>query len=118
MPNIRKAPFGARILVAGLLGMAVATPAMADDSQLLVNRGADTRSVEVQYSDLNLDTAYGRDTLEIRVNNAAESVCDITGGSRWLDKSREALACFNQAKQGALAQLAAEGVPVETLAGG
>jgi len=118
MPNIRKAPFGACILVAGLLSLGLAAPAIASDSEVVVNRGADTRMIEVRYSDLDLNTAYDRDTLEIRINNAAEAVCDINGGSRQMDNLPEAKACFEQAKQGAIAQLASRGVPVETLAGG
>ncbi len=118
MPFIRKAPAGARILVASILGLALATPAMANDDALVVNRTADTRMIEISYADLDLTNAYDRDTLEIRINNAAEAVCDIMGGSRQMDNLPSAKACFAEAKQGALAQLAARGVPVEVLAGG
>ncbi len=118
MPFIRKAPIGVRVFAAGLLGLAFATPAMAGADEVVVNRATNARTIEVVYSDLDLTNAYDRDTLEIRINNAAEAVCDIVGGSRQMDNLPQAKACFAEAKQGALAQLASRGVPTEALAGG
>ena len=47
----------------------IATPALADSVV--------TQSVQVRYSDLDLSTQAGQDTLERRLNQAAESVCGI-----------------------------------------
>lgn len=118
MPNIRNAPAGVRFLAAGLLGLAFATPAMATDSDVVVNQNLDTRMIEVKISDLDFSNSFDRDTLEIRINNAAEAVCDIAGGSKMMDRLPEAKACFAEAKKGAIAQLAARGVPAKVLAGG
>ena len=118
MPITLIAPTGARFLVAGLLGLAVATPALADQGDVLVSQHLlDQRSIAVEYGDLDLTSAYDRDTLQIRINRAARAVCDIAGGSKH-DRLPEARACFEKARDNAVDQLAASGVPASALAGG
>ena len=116
MLNFTKAPRGAAFAVASLIGLAVASPAIADNSEVLVRQTLDHRAVTVETSDLDLTTAYDRDTLHIRIDNAARTVCDINGGSK-IDRLPDARACFDAARQSAVSQLAARGVPAVALAG-
>ncbi len=117
MPKTRKAPRGAAILAACLIGLTATAPAFADSSEVLVQQPHDRNAVVVETADLDLANAYDRDTLQIRIDNAARAVCDINGGSK-IDKLPDARACFDAARQSAVSQLAASGVPQSALAGG
>ncbi|MEN7538550.1 UrcA family protein [Aurantiacibacter flavus] len=117
MPIMQKAPRGAAIFVAGLLGMTAMAPAFASDGEVLVSQSLDHNAVVIETADLDLTSAYDRDTLQIRIDNAARTVCDINGGSK-IDRLPDARACFNDARESAVSQLAARGVPASALAGG
>lgn len=113
MPNLSNmsstAAHGARALMVGLAAL-VAAPALAvDDSELVVSpQGGDVRMVEVRIGDLDLTSAYDRDTLEIRIDRAARAVCDVNKGSK-LDQLPDARQCVDQAREGAMAQVAVRG---------
>ena len=117
MPKFAKAPRGSTILVASLIGLAASGPALADSSEVLVRQSLDQNAIVISIADLDLASAYDRDTLQIRINRAARQVCDIADGSL-NDDTPKARACFEQARQGAVSQLAARGVPMNVLAGG
>ncbi|WP_137679908.1 UrcA family protein [Aurantiacibacter suaedae] len=117
MPNFAKTPRGAALFAASLIGMAAMAPAFASDGEVLVSQSLDHSAVVVDTADLDLTTAYDRDTLQIRIDNAARAVCDINGGSK-IDRLPDARACFNGARESAMSQLAARGVPASALAGG
>lgn len=106
-----------RTVLAGLVAIAAANGALAaSDAQLLVS-GHDARTVPVSLSGLDLANSYDRATLNIRIDRAAQRVCDVHGGSK-LDGGPDALACLTQAKAGAATQLARLGLPVpERMAG-
>lgn len=117
MPKTRKAPRGAAILAASLIGLTATAPAFADNSEVLVQQPHDRNAVVIETADLDMTSAYDRDTLQIRINNAARTVCDINEGSK-VDKLPDARACFDAARESAVSQLAARGVPESALAGG
>lgn len=117
MPNLTKAPRGAALFAASLIGMTAMAPALANDGEVLVRQSLDLNSVVVETADLDLTSAYDRDTLQIRIDKAARTVCDINGGSK-IDRLPDARACFDAARQNAVSQLAARGVPADALAGG
>ena len=117
MSFISKAPRGAAILAASLIGLTAPAPAFADNSEVLVNQSLDRNAVVVETADLDMTSAYDRDTLQIRIDNAARAVCDINGGSK-IDKLPDARACFDAARDSAVSQLAARGVPASAFAGG
>ena len=106
MPNPLSARMVGRLALTGAFMFAVgATSAVA--GEVVVSQGArDVRTIEVKVADLDLTRAYDRDTLEIRVNKAARRVCDVHGGSK-LDRMADARGCVAEAKNGAMAQLAA-----------
>lgn len=59
-----------------------------------------TKSVGVQYSDLDLSTEEGREKLDRRINRAAQQVCEaneVATGTRI--PQREARECLRNAKQ-------------------
>lgn len=114
MPNLNKAQILGRAAVAGLLGLCATGALAASDPELVVSerQNADTRAVEVRASDLNLNDAHDQRTLALRVERAAREVCDMYAGSE-LDKLPSAQACLAEAREGALAQLQARGLPAE-----
>lgn len=120
MPMNTQIRLPGRAMLAGLIaltatGMGSAALA-ASEPQLLVS-GRDARTVPVSLSGLDLAKAYDRATLNIRIDRAAQRVCDVNGGSK-LDGGPDALACLTQAKAGAATQLARLGLPVpERMAG-
>lgn len=83
-------------IAAALLGLALtATPSLAKD-------------VEVRYGDLDLTSAQGQKTLEVRLRKAAREACDYdtrTTGS--MLPSHEARDCYIKATQKAQGQMAA-----------
>lgn len=119
MPNLKRS-FSAKPLIAGF-AVLMAAPAMAaDDSELVVSQpSGDLRVMEVKVGDLDLTSAYDRDTLEIRINRAADYVCDVNDGSK-LDRLPDARECLDRARAGAMAQLssAADVSPEMRSAGG
>ena len=117
MPIFQKAPRGAAILAASLIGLTAMAPAFANDGEVLVRQALDHNTAVVEAGDLDLTSTYDRDTLQIRIDNAARAVCDINGGSK-IDRLPDARACFDAARQNAVSQLAASGVPARALAGG
>ena len=110
MPNFRWAHAMGRAALGGVLTLCAAGALAADDAQMVVSPNGDARSVEVRVSDLNLADAYSQRTLELRIDRAAHQVCNVHDGSR-LNKLPGAVSCLTQARAGALAQLAANGVP-------
>ena len=117
MPIISKAPRGAAIVAASLIGLGAMAPAFASDGEVLVRQALDQNAVTIETADLDLTSAYDRDTLQIRIDNAAREVCDINGGSK-VDRLPDARACFASARQHAVSQLSARGVPASALSGG
>ena len=79
----------ALVAVLSLLGSA---QALADDG---------TRSIKVGYSDLDLTTQAGADTLYHRIRGAARQVCGYDGSSFWDQRSFRN--CFNGAVGNAVA---------------
>ena len=117
MPIFQKAPRGAAIVAASLIGLTAMAPAFASDGEVLVRQALDHSAVVIETADLDMTSAYDRDTLQIRIDNAARTVCDINGGSK-IDRLPDARACFDSARENAVSQLAARGVPASALAGG
>lgn len=98
------------IALAGLFGAATTGASAAGNTELLVQSQADTpRSIAVEVADLDMASAYDRDTLKIRIRNAARKVCDVSPGSV-LSTTDEATNCLDQAHQGAFAQLQSRGL--------
>ena len=58
-------------------GLAAALAASAMIATPAVAGNADTLSIQVRYSDLDLSTQAGQETLERRLTRAAEEVCGI-----------------------------------------
>jgi UrcA family protein len=122
MLNLNTAHLLGRAAVAGLLGLCATGALAASDPEFVVSQrpSGDTRGVEVRVADLNLNDTHAQRTLAIRVERAAREVCDMYAGSE-LDKMASARACLAEARDGALAQLEARGLPAEarrTAAGG
>lgn len=90
--------------VCAVFAMGLATPAFAGDD-LLVNYNRDTgtitRTQPVKISDLRLNTAAGRATLDRRITFAAKKVCDYNGGNG-LRPSQDYTRCFREARNTAL----------------
>lgn len=90
-----KRPLIATLSAALALGT-VAAPAMAGETHL-----------KVVYSDLNLNTVAGQETLERRIDAAAKKACgydEIRTGTRM--QNREVTRCYRQAKKQATTQMA------------
>lgn len=101
-----------RAVLAGLAAM-TATGALASAQPQLVvsSHDTDSRTVAVRTAGLNLADAHDRRTLQIRIERAARSVCDVNGGSK-LDAAPDAVACLADARAGALDQLRAQGFDI------
>jgi UrcA family protein len=88
-----------KVLVAAVvalsLGSAVATVTLVPQLALAAD-GADSRSLTVHYSDLNMNTEAGVASLYSRIRHAAEQVCGKVD-TRRLDEVTAAQACVNQA---------------------
>ncbi len=109
MPTNPIARFAGRALLTCLAGLGAATTLAAAEPEVVVEQNvADTRAVEIEVADLDLGSAYDRDTLTIRIDNAAREVCDVSSGSR-LDRLPDARACVEHAREQAFAQLANHG---------
>ncbi|WP_271078080.1 UrcA family protein [Aurantiacibacter sp. MUD61] len=84
-----KGGFAAAMIAAA----ALATPATAQDP-------GETVTVYVEYSDLDLSTEQGRDTLHVRLRDAAKEVCGmdirVTGSTL---PTAEARACYYEKLQ-------------------
>ena len=87
-------------LAAAALGLAVTAPAHAGSAEKM--------TINVDYSDINLATAKGQQTLENRIEKAVRTVCrinDVQTGSRLM--SRDARTCLAKARASARQQVAA-----------
>jgi UrcA family protein len=74
---------------------------------LLAAQPAIAASVEVQYDDLDLATAEGKQELDRRIDKAAENVCDVNEASVGTRvRTRETRDCIKQAKRQIADQLA------------
>jgi len=106
-----------RAVMAGLLGLCATGALAANDREMVVSQPSDrdTRMVEVRVSDLNLASTKGQRSLALRVDRAAKYVCDVYAGSE-LDKLPDARMCVADARDAAFAQLAAKGVPADSIA--
>lgn len=103
MPHFN-APRFAGALIAGFVALA-ATGASASEQTVVVGDGhATTRTIEVRYGDLNLANAAGRDRLANRIAYATRRACGVGLGST-LDHTSDATTCVAQARQSAAAQL-------------
>jgi UrcA family protein len=60
------------------------------------------RSVTIRYADLDMSSTDGVHTLYERIDDAAHLVCPE---GRRLEEQRQALACYQQALQGAVGQV-------------
>lgn len=126
MPIIKYAPRAGRAMMAGLFGLLASTAFAADyepagkDSDVVVSQSiGETRSISVPVGDLDMDDAYDRETLAIRIDRAAKRVCDINRGSK-LDRLTDATECLEVSLAKAAAQLNARGMrdTAEMVAGG
>jgi UrcA family protein len=66
----------------------------------------DTRSVEVRYDDLNLESAAGQARLETRIGSAVRSVCGAANGPQSLSQRAAILACTRTAREKATTEVA------------
>ena len=66
----------------------------------------DTRSVEVRYDDLNLESAAGQARLDARIGSAVRSVCGVTTGPQSLAQRAATLACTRAAREKASVEVA------------
>ncbi len=101
-------PAFAAIAAAGFAAAAFATPAPAL---------AKAQSIAIEWRDLNLETPEGQRALDRRIDTAARKACgmnDTRTGTRFV--SRDARDCYQKAKVGARAQVAA--IREETRLGG
>jgi UrcA family protein len=86
--------------IASLAGLAAASPAMANVSQVRIV--SDVPQTNVSYADLDLQSTNGQKTLAHRINVAADVVCLPSA-----DQGRIAYEqCRSNAKKGAKLQLA------------
>lgn len=92
-------------LIASVLGLSLSGAAMAEESTAVsAERLSSTHAVAVDYTDLNLRHSSGRETLENRLERAAEQVCG-SSELRLAGNVRDALrnkACQEQAVERAL----------------
>lgn len=97
---MRKSPFslGALGTLAMLAAGATVLPAAADGRLV-------EESLEVRYSDLDLDKAAGVASLYARLQNAAEQVCSIGSGPQGLVLSSSERACVTAALEQAVANV-------------
>jgi UrcA family protein len=109
MPTTNTTRIAGRALLAGLLGLGAGAALAADPEMVVSDNPGNARTVAVEVADLDLTRAYDRDTLAIRIANAAREVCDVHDGSK-LDKQAGANACLAQARAAALAQLESRGL--------
>lgn len=73
-----------------------------------VSAQAEERTVNVEFSDLNLATPRGQERLTRRIESAARKVCGFySRANASIIEHSEARACYKQAKAGALTQFAA-----------
>ena len=100
-----------RVVLAAALALSATGAIAAGNSDLFVagRTASDAHSITIAVQDLDLASTQGRNTLAIRVNNAAQAVCDIHDSSQ-LDRLSDAQACFQQARSSALAQLDSRGL--------
>jgi UrcA family protein len=105
MFNINKALIAASLF---LSAGTVATAAVAEE-----------RTIEVSYSDLNLDHISGQRALASRISNAAEQVCGSASGRTSLQEASRVRRCIRGATEIAMASLNESGqVQVAAKAGG
>lgn len=86
------------VIFAGICLLGATAPAQASEAP---------RATMVSYGDLNLSNARGRDALELRIRQAARSVCE-TAGENAAARVEEAQ-CVRAAIQAAQARLEASG---------
>jgi UrcA family protein len=86
------------VSAAAALAMLAATPAFAQPI-----------SVAVDYSDLNVGSVKGQQTLQRRIANAARQSCNV-GGSRDIGTLTREKQCLKVAIKSAERQLAAAGI--------
>lgn len=105
MPNPLSARSMGRLALAGafLVG-AVSTSAVAEEV-VVSQHNQVVRTIMVKVADLDLTSAYDRQTLQIRIDKAARRVCDVNRGSL-LDRLPDARNCLTNARTGAMQQLA------------
>lgn len=73
---------------------------------------AETRSVEVRYSDLSLSTPAGRNALQTRVRSAARDVCSGRLETRDMRSISSFNRCYSAALKAGNLQIAAHTAPV------
>lgn len=69
-------------------------------------------SIRVSYADLNLSSSAGSETLARRINNAANSACDVDSNQRSLALRANSARCHDVAVSGARIAIAAAKAPV------
>lgn len=95
-----------------VLALGATTPALAQDDFIVTHdakAGTTTRSMEVDISDLRLETSKGRAKLHRRIDLAARTVCDrldTLGVKQLKDYER----CYGKAMANAMSQVR----PVQT----
>jgi UrcA family protein len=70
---------------------------------------ADTTSIRVDYSDLNLSSPSGQQALNTRITRAARNVCGDSYGAMSLRETRLVQACVSKARHEAAASVKARG---------
>lgn len=109
------APKMGRAVLAGLIAVSATGAMAAAQPQVVVSSHNDSsRTIAVRTAGLNLAQAHDQRTLQIRIERAAQRVCDVNAGSK-LDAAPDALACLADARTGAVNQLRAQGYDVAPL---
>lgn len=109
------APRMGRAVLAGLIAVSTAGAVAAAQPQVVVSSHNDgARTIAVRTAGLNLAQAPDQRTLRLRIERAAQKVCDVNAGSK-LDAAPDALACLADARTGAVNQLRAQGFDVAPL---
>lgn len=92
-----------KIAAAAIIALAPATLAHA--------QSGDARSQEVKFADLDLNSAAGQKTLNVRIALAVKNVCDQNGGPLDFKVIREIKTCSAAATAKALAAVRSSTTP-------
>lgn len=88
--------------------LVAAAAAFASFAALATGTAATAREVAVNYADLDLDSAGGRDQLEARIHRAARTVCGDDRGLRPLSETARIAECVRNARNSARSAMAAK----------
>jgi len=112
MPMLKLTPVLGRAVLAACIAVTATGAFAASQPNVVVSSSdANSRTIAVRTAGLNLADAHDQRTLHIRIDRAAQRVCDVYAGSK-LDAAPDALACVAEARTGAIRQLRAQGFDV------